>query len=218
MRRAPIDAVRGLFDELAPEYVDAIAPRERFHRRLRAFLDAAVAPGDRVLDVGCGPGHRTAHLAKGVRVVYADLSPAMLAEARARRPGSRAVVHDYHAPLPSRLGRFDVVVAASCLDFCRDLSGVLGHLSAATRPSGRVFFTVIERRASLAWHERRRRAVAPGVFPGLDVHLWSFAECARALERAALDVVHYEHAPGWLNREGGGVEVQYGYWDVRRRP
>ena len=78
--------------------------------------------------------------------------------------------------------------------------------------------TVIERRASLAWHERRRRAVAPGVLPGVAVHLWSFAECARALERARLDVVRYEHAPGWLNREGGGVEVQYGYWDVRRQP
>ena len=216
MTRRAAHAVRRVFDDLAPEYVDAIAPRERFHRRLRAFLDANVRPGDRVLDVGCGPGHRTAHLPKDVRVVYADLSPAMLEEARARRPGSRAIVHDYHAPLPQKVGRFDVVVAASCLDFCRDLRLVLGHLSAAARPGGRLFFTVIERRPTLAWHERRRRAIAPDAFPGVDVHLWTFVECARALARAGLDVARYEHAPGWLNREGGGVEVQYGYWEARR--
>ena len=209
-------AVERVFDELAPEYVDAIAPRERFHRRLRAFLDASVRPGDRVLDLGCGPGHRTAHLPRDVRVVFADLSAAMLEEARARRPGSRTQVHDYHAPLPVKLGKFDLVVAASCLDFCRDLRMVLGHLSAVTRPGGRLFFTVIERRASLPWHERRRRPIAPDAFPGLDVYLWTFAECARALEAAGLDVVRYEHAPGWLNREGGGVEVQYGYWEARK--
>jgi SAM-dependent methyltransferase len=140
----------------------------------------------------------------------------MLDEARARRAGGRYHLHDYHEPLPARLGRFDAVVAASCLDFCRDLDRVLAHLAAAMTPGARLFFTVNERRPGLAWHDRRRRLLAPDAFPGLWVWFWTFEECARALARASLEPIRYEHAPGWMNQEAG-VLVQYGYWQARRR-
>src|SRR4051812_38783843 len=46
------------------------------HRR---YLSEFVAPGDRVLDAGAGPGRFTIELAKlGARVQVADLSPVQL--------------------------------------------------------------------------------------------------------------------------------------------
>jgi SAM-dependent methyltransferase len=57
-------------------------------------LPASAAPPARpVWDVGCGPGHVTAHLASlGLAAAGIDLSPAMIRQARARYPGQHFTV------------------------------------------------------------------------------------------------------------------------------
>src|SRR5262245_2847235 len=52
------------------------------------LLDAAaVSPGQRVLDLACGPGYvAAAAAARGAEVVALDISAAMVAEARRRHP------------------------------------------------------------------------------------------------------------------------------------
>ena len=68
---------------------------EDFATRLR--------PGGVRVDLGCGPGLYLPHLARGGPVVAVDASPAMVAEARRRHPGTPGLVCDLGA-LPIRPG------------------------------------------------------------------------------------------------------------------
>ena len=71
------------FDRAAPDYDDDyltnplwVQMREQFWRKLDVYFE----PGDSVLDVGCGTGIDTLHLAgRGVRVTASDISPVMIA-------------------------------------------------------------------------------------------------------------------------------------------
>jgi SAM-dependent methyltransferase len=84
-----LDRVRAAYDAVADPYRAAIGD-ELDHKPLdRAMLDAFVAlvPGGPIADVGCGPGHVTAHLARaGVPVLGLDLSPEMIRLARTHHP------------------------------------------------------------------------------------------------------------------------------------
>ena len=75
-----VDYARLLEDDLASNVWDRAV--------LAAFAEHVLAAGGgRVLDLGCGPGRLTGHLhSLGLDVVGADLSPAMIAEARRRFP------------------------------------------------------------------------------------------------------------------------------------
>jgi SAM-dependent methyltransferase len=116
-----------------------------------AYLDLlAPAPGERVLDAGCGSGAVTRELARrvapGGRVVGLDPNPGLLAAARERaeqeglgevlewRPG------DVRA-LPCADAEFDAVVCATVLVHVPDDDGggrAVRELVRAVRPGGRV--------------------------------------------------------------------------------
>jgi SAM-dependent methyltransferase len=74
------------FDELASGYDDTFtrgAIGALLRRPLWRRLDAAFAPGSRVLELGCGTGEDAVHLGRrGVRVLATDASPGMVAAAR----------------------------------------------------------------------------------------------------------------------------------------
>jgi SAM-dependent methyltransferase len=81
------------FDEVAPAYADGWGAHP-LARALRARVIATCAEffpeGGRVADLGCGPGlDASVLLALGYRVVAADASPGMVAEARARGVDAR---------------------------------------------------------------------------------------------------------------------------------
>lgn len=102
------------FDEHAAVYdllIDwprRLGNEEPFYRRL--FAQAAVS---RVLDAACGTGHHAAMFREwGLEVEGADISPGMIAQARARHgepPGLRWVVRGYDRPA-SPAGSFDAVI------------------------------------------------------------------------------------------------------------
>ncbi|MDT7790343.1 MAG: hypothetical protein QOF58_8762 [Pseudonocardiales bacterium] len=80
------DAVAGLYAEMFSDILDRL-PLER--ALLRAFADIVGEAGP-VADLGCGPGHLTAHLHElGLDVSGVDLSPEMIALARQAHPGLR---------------------------------------------------------------------------------------------------------------------------------
>src|SRR5918997_1675622 len=83
--------VRAMFDRIAGFYdaMNSVMTAGLHHRwRERAADLAAVAPGDRVLDVACGTGDLAIELARrvgpGGQVVGSDFSEAMLERARAK--------------------------------------------------------------------------------------------------------------------------------------
>ena len=105
---------------------------------------AGVGPADRVLDVACGPGIVSVHLAaSGAEVVGIDLTPAMLALAVERvstsseRLRARFVRGHMHA-LPFDVGEFSVVVCRYALHHTDDPGAAAREMARVTRPDGRV--------------------------------------------------------------------------------
>ena len=109
------DAVRDLYDRLAPVYDAAAADYDwvgagRFHGRAVDALD--LQPGDTAVDLCCGTGVNFPHLVEAVgpagRVVGVDLSPAMFDRARQRVENAgwdnvelvQADVRDFAFPKP----------------------------------------------------------------------------------------------------------------------
>ncbi|MFD9698697.1 class I SAM-dependent DNA methyltransferase [Lentzea sp. NPDC059081] len=82
--KAAYDAVAGLYAELFGDVLKTL-PMER--GVLAAFAEMTDGP---VADLGCGPGHLTAHLAGlGLDAFGVDLSPEMVALARKAHPDLR---------------------------------------------------------------------------------------------------------------------------------
>jgi SAM-dependent methyltransferase len=111
---------------------------------IRQRFAALLAPGARVLDVGCGPGWEAARLrALGLRAYGLDRSRGMLAEARAW--GAPLLLGDMRAlPLPD--GALDGLwVCASFLHIPkRDGPAVLREFRRALRPGGALYIGVKE--------------------------------------------------------------------------
>jgi len=91
------------------------------------------APGDLVLDLGCGDGVLTAQIAaRGARVVGVDSSPEMLAVARARGLDVR-LADASRLDLPER---FDAVFSNAAIHWMRDHEAVVARVAAHLRPGG----------------------------------------------------------------------------------
>jgi SAM-dependent methyltransferase len=91
-----LDAVRASYDRVADAYValgaGELGPTPWLRAALAAFAEEVRGRGP-VLDVGCGPGQVTAHLAGlGLDVSGVDLSPRMVEHARRRFPQLRFAV------------------------------------------------------------------------------------------------------------------------------
>ena len=129
----------------------------------------APQPGERVLDVGSGPGYLLASIAEAVGPAGAahgvDPSPAMNALAAARTDGMSWVrIGDGDAvALPFPDGGFDAAVSTQVFEYVADVAGALGELRRVLRPGGRAL--VLDTDAdSLVWHtadrELHRRVLA----------------------------------------------------------
>jgi len=103
---------------------------------------ALLAPraGERILLVGVGTGADLPLLPEGVRAVGVDLSPAMLARARARLPlaGREIVLEEGDAQaLPHQSGSFDAAVLNLVLSVVPDPSACLREALRLLVPGGR---------------------------------------------------------------------------------
>jgi demethylmenaquinone methyltransferase/2-methoxy-6-polyprenyl-1,4-benzoquinol methylase len=134
------DAVRGMFDRIAPVY-DAMnrvmtAGLDRSWRRLA--VEAVVQPGDRVLDACCGTGDLAlAAEHEGGIVTGLDFSPAMLERAR-RKSDTVDWVEGDLLELPFEDASFDAATVGFGVRNVADLDRALAELSRVLRPGGRL--------------------------------------------------------------------------------
>jgi predicted TPR repeat methyltransferase len=146
--RAADQYIKDTFDRFAGTF-DRQLQRLKYHAPEMIAAAVAAACGApqgamAILDAGCGTGWCGPALRPYARrLTGVDLSPAMLAKARARQ-----VVYDdliereLTAHLQEAVGRYDLVVAADTLVYFGDLQPVLSAAAAALCPRGFLIFTV----------------------------------------------------------------------------
>jgi ubiquinone/menaquinone biosynthesis C-methylase UbiE len=102
----------------------------------------SISPGDRVLDVGCGPGNFTRDFARTAAeglVVGLDASETMLAQAVRNTQSANVVFMRGDAcELPFRDGSFDAVCCFAALYLIEDPMRALDEIVRVLAPGGRV--------------------------------------------------------------------------------
>jgi arsenite methyltransferase len=145
----------------------------RRRRLVRAALGAT--PGERILDVGCGPGFYCAELAEevgsGGAIMGLDASPQMLALAatRCEEHGNVAFATADATSLPVEDRSFDGAVCVQVLEYLPDVAAGLRELYRALRPGGRLVVWDVDW-ATLSWHSTDR-ARMQRVLKAWDTHL-----------------------------------------------
>ena len=160
--------------------------------------------GRTVLDAGCGSGRYLRELqARGARAVGMDLSPGMIARARAL---TTSVAHADLRALPFGTMSFDLVICALALGDFSEIDLALAELSRVLRHGGEAIYSVVHPAGEAAgwtrtfesegrrwaidgvWHSlaRHRQACAAA---GLTIDAWCEPELEELPGRRALLVV-----------------------------
>jgi demethylmenaquinone methyltransferase/2-methoxy-6-polyprenyl-1,4-benzoquinol methylase len=160
--RLPADAVRAMFDRIAPVYdaMNRVMTAGLDQRWRRATARAAVRPGDAVLDACCGTGDLALACAReGGKVTGLDFSERMLERARRKGPALHWVEGDLLA-LPFAEGAFDAATVGFGVRNVDDLQRGLAELRRVLRPGGRLaILEITQPRGALApfyrlWFDR----------------------------------------------------------------
>lgn len=133
------------FDEKVGRQLEVLYGTRDILRRRTLIRDTlAVAPGERILDLGCGPGFYVAELLEQVgatgAVVGIDPSPAMLAIAARRVKGHDNVeLREGDATsLAGEEANFDAVLSVQVLEYVSDVAAALAEMYRLLKPGGRV--------------------------------------------------------------------------------
>jgi SAM-dependent methyltransferase len=138
-----------------------------YHRRLLA--SAAVADGDRVLDIGCGTGQTTvlaARAATSGSVLGVDLSSQLLAYAQRRAYDEgidNASFEQADAQIhPFDTAAFDVAISNTGATFFGDLVAGFNNVGRAVRPGGRLVLLTWQSPPNNEWIREFTSALAAG--------------------------------------------------------
>ena len=118
--------------------------RDMLRRRRHVREALAAAPGERILDIGCGPGFYVVELLEEVTptgsIVAVDSSTDMLALARQRCAGHDNVTFREGSAnaLPVDDGDVDAALSVQVMEYVADVPRALSEIYRALRPGGRV--------------------------------------------------------------------------------
>lgn len=191
-----LDDTRASYDNIAQEYAEHIFEELEGKPLDRALLDRfaeMVKPLGIAVDMGCGPGQIARYLhARGVRVVGIDLSPQMIATARALNPDIEFQMGNMLAleSIPDRAWG-GIAAFYSIIHIPRDQIGAaLRELKRVLVPRGILF---------LAFH-RGDETVHPAELWGksvnLDFHFWERDAMEQHVRNAGFEILDVvERAP-----------------------
>jgi SAM-dependent methyltransferase len=164
------------FDEETSRQVEALGRTRDVQRRRRLVLEAIGArSGERVLDVGCGPGFYVAELLErvgpGGSAVGVDTSPQMLAiaERRCARHDNVSFRDADAVALPLGDGEVDIALSVQVMEYVAEPDVALGELYRVLRPGGRVVVWDVDW-ATVSWHSSDP-ALTDRVLTAWDEHL-----------------------------------------------
>jgi predicted TPR repeat methyltransferase len=145
--RSDAGYVRHLFDQFSADYDSRMRVQLSYQApevlRELAGLVMPFAEGLTVLDLGCGTGLAAqvfAPLAAAIDGV--DLSPAMIAKARARGIYRTLTVADIETGLAAGGADYDLVLAADTIVYLGDLAVTFAGVARRLKPDGVFLFTV----------------------------------------------------------------------------
>jgi ubiquinone/menaquinone biosynthesis C-methylase UbiE len=146
------------FDEATSRRLERMyGAREVVYRRQLVRQALAPVPGERILDIGCGPGFYEAEvspeLGRTGLVVGVDSSEDMLALARDRCAAFTNVEfrNGDASALPVENGAFDAVLCVQVLEYLGDAAGGIAEMTRALRPGGRAVIWDTDW-ATVSWH------------------------------------------------------------------
>lgn len=136
-------ARRGHWDAVARKMDSWSGWSKAYHERLAQVYRFWVAPGQRVLEVGCGIGDLLAAL-RPSRGVGVDFSPEMLQRAIRLHPELEFMEADGH-DLQALEGPFDVIIVSDLIDDLWDVQKVLEQLLRLCHPRTRLIINSYSR-------------------------------------------------------------------------
>src|SRR4051794_4869047 len=159
-----------VFDERVAAQLEVFYGTREVLRRRALVAEALVAqPGDRVLDIGCGPGF---YLADGLErigpegsAMGVDMSTSMLEASRRRLAGAANVklLEGNATALPVGDEAFDRALSVQVFEYVTDIPAALAELWRVLRPGGRAVVWATDW-STLSWHsghgERMARMTA----------------------------------------------------------
>jgi SAM-dependent methyltransferase len=115
---------------------------EYYHQRLTQIYRYLVAPGQRVLEVGCGPGDLLSAV-KPARGVGVDFSEEVIKRARQKHPEFHFVQCDAHDLILNE--QFDIIILSDVLNDLWDVQAVLERLIPLSGPHTRIIISSYSR-------------------------------------------------------------------------
>jgi ubiquinone/menaquinone biosynthesis C-methylase UbiE len=132
--------VRDYYEELWERLPESLHPPDE--RRRLGFLHDNAMPAERALDLGCGDGAFTGHLAGAVaEVIGADVAETALRRARARHPSIEFRLVAFDGPLPFDDNAFDLVWSSEVIEHVADTARWLSEVRRVLAPGGRLLLT-----------------------------------------------------------------------------
>ena len=115
---------------------------EYYHQRLTEVYQYLVAPGQRVIEIGCGTGDLLSALKPSVGIGV-DFSEEMVKRARQRHPDIRFIQADVHELKLS--GKFDVIILSDLLNDLWDVQTVFEQIASLSTPHTRIIINSYNR-------------------------------------------------------------------------
>lgn len=208
MSTAPDIHLPDTWDDFSRDYEEMAEPNtSRFAFALAGRL--GIAPGEQVIDIGCGPGALALHVdALGAEVTAIDHSPAMVARLRARaaqagRSIAAEAMDGQALSFPD--ASFDVALSAFGIFLFPDNQAGLAEAVRVVRPGGRLGIATWQGRFGAGPSLLLHRAYAdmfpdrPIAFPSESAAAWGDPLVLRhALEAAGLrETAVEEHRLDW---------------------